>query len=100
LPNGHGGVPRFASPTLLLFVLGVLLWFRFAQDARWTLYPALVGAALFSWRLAWHMHLYAALEYGGAYTPQEIIDAARRRYLRTLTVLLPAGLIAAYLVWA
>ena len=99
MPNGHGGIPRFGSPALLLFVLCVLFWFRFARGAQWTLYPALFAAILFSWRLAWHIHLYEVLEYGGAYTPQETLDAAKKRYLRTLLLLLPATLIASYLVW-
>jgi len=100
VPNGHGGVPRFGSPILLFFALCGLLWLRIARDAQWTLYLALVGAALFAWRLAWHIHLYELLAYGGAYTPQEVLDAARKRYLATLLFLLPAALIAAYLVWA
>ena len=100
MPNGHGGVPIFISPVLLLLTLFVLLWFRIAESAQWSLYLALFAGALFAWRLAWHLHLYGAMEYGGAYTPPEVLDPARRRYRRTLLLLLPAVLIGIYFAWA
>jgi hypothetical protein len=99
VPNGHGGVPRFFSPVLLLLALLVLLWFRIAQSAQWSLYPALFTGALFAWRLAWHLHLYGAMEYGGAYTPPEVLDPAQKRYRRTLLFLLPAVWIGIYFAW-
>jgi hypothetical protein len=99
VPNGHGGVPRFGSPILLLLVLSGLFWLRSARDVEWTLYPALFGAALLAWRLAWHTHLYGVLAYGGAYTPYEVLRAARKRHLITLLILLPALLVTTYFAW-
>ncbi|MBF0327810.1 MAG: hypothetical protein HQL10_01480 [Nitrospirae bacterium] len=40
----------------------------------------LVFAALGGWRLAYHLHMWDADEYGGAYTPPDIYQRTLKRY--------------------
>jgi hypothetical protein len=47
-------------------------------------------AALAGWRLAYHLHMWDADEYGGAYTPPDEYRRARRRY-RALAGVYVAG---------
>lgn len=99
MPNGHGGIPRFGSPVLLLVALLALLWLRVSREATWTTPVAYVAVALLAWRLAWHVHLYDVMEYEGAYTPPEKLQAARRRHRLTTLVLVPLALLAVHQLW-
>ena len=99
MPNGHGGIPWFGSPILLLVVLSALAWLRFSHDAAWTLYAAHPIAALFAWRFAWHLCLYRPTEYGGGYTSDEEMRKARARYYTLSAVLIPLAILAVQLLW-
>ncbi len=68
MPNGHGGYIRFGSPALLLIVL-VLAYFQQQRDEwHWIAYVGYVLVAIFGWRLAVHLHMWQAIEFGGGYT--------------------------------
>ena len=99
MPNGHGGIPRFGSPILLSIGVIVLLWLRISGEAQWTTHVAYVATGLLAWRLAWHLHLYGALEYGGANTPPEQLRAAKQRYRLTALVLIPLALLSVHALW-
>jgi hypothetical protein len=78
MPNGHGAVPRFGSPVILAGLLTLVYLVR----ARW---PWLVDAgyflaALFGWRLAFHVHMWAPFEYGAASSSKEMLAEAWRRF--------------------
>lgn len=99
MPNGHGGVVRFGSAVVLVFVLAVLAFLRFRQGATWTLYPALMGGALLAWRFSWHLHVYPISEYDFAYASEEQIAVQGRRHIVTsiaLAVVLVGGLFWAW----
>ena len=99
MPNGHGGIPRFWSPVLLSIGILVLLWLRVSREAPWATPVAYVAAALLAWRVAWHLHLYDVMEYGGANTPPEQLRAAVRRYRLTALALVPLALLSVHLLW-
>lgn len=99
MPNGHGGIPRFGSPVLLSLGVAVLLWLRVSGEAHWTVHAAYAAAGLLAWRFAWHLHLYDAMEYGGANTPPEELRAAKRRYRVTALVLVPLVLLSVHVLW-
>lgn len=93
MPNGHGGFVRFFSPIVFLLFLAGVLARRFQHGDPWTLPAAFVLAALTAERLAWHLHLWGASEYGGAYASPAAISRARLRYALTAFVLVLAALI-------
>ena len=99
MPNGHGGIPRFGSPFLVIVMMAVLLRLRFSLDASWTVYPAYVGAAVFGWRFAWHLWMYDLMEYGGSYSSVEELAQSTRRYWLTALVTVPVSLALVYLFW-
>ncbi|MBI1746880.1 MAG: hypothetical protein HYR55_09875 [Acidobacteria bacterium] len=96
MPNGHGGIPRFGSPILLLLALLGYMALSRSVDSLWASAPGYLIGALFGWRLSWHIHLYDAMEYEGAYTSEEVKKRTKRRYrmgwllYTTLTCLLIA----------
>lgn len=73
MPNGHGGIPRMGTP--LLFAVLAALAVALQQPAL-----AAALAAIAGWRLAYHLHFWAADEYGGAYTSAEKYRRAQLRY--------------------
>lgn len=83
MPNGHGGAPFLGAPILFAILFVVVAWappdtgflpdwFRASQCASF--------AAVVGWRLAYHLHLRHADEYGGLYTEPEVYKLALRRY--------------------
>ena len=79
MPNGHGGYPFMGSPVLIGLMLGVALAYRVDPGSRYHSFriaTCLVLAAALGWRLAYHLHMRAADEYGGAY-----VDATERAVL-------------------
>lgn len=81
MPNGHGGVPHYGAPLYLLILwIAVLLNHRH-EPRDWVLAVACILAALFGWRLSWHLHMWDAEEYGGAYFTEEGVRLARRKHL-------------------
>ena len=81
MPNGHGGIPRWGSPVAFsLYFIG-LVYMRVATSfGPWTVWTALVVAAVVGWRIAWHHHMFDAMDYEGAYTAEDVIARARKRY--------------------
>jgi hypothetical protein len=77
MPNGHGGAPFLAAP--ILFAVGAaaaaLLRLGWASVGLCVLFAGLAG-----WRLAYHLHLRDADEYGGAYTSPDVHSRATQRY--------------------
>ncbi|MGE0352502.1 MAG: hypothetical protein AB7I33_14490 [Gemmatimonadales bacterium] len=95
MPNGHGGIPRFGSPAVLLLLLGLVLAggpVPGLPQGRW---PAYVLAVLLGWRLAFHIHMWDVTGYGGALAPPQRLAAARRRFIvgSLVYVLAAAGLV-------
>jgi hypothetical protein len=78
MPNGHGGAPFLASPILLAIVFAALVALSPGGWA-WSALSLIVAAAA-GWRLAYHLHLREADEYGGAYTSADAYQRALRRY--------------------
>ncbi|MDH5804726.1 MAG: hypothetical protein OEZ54_06025 [Gemmatimonadota bacterium] len=99
MPNGHGGIPRYGSPILLLVFLLVLLRLEISRDFDWTIFPAYGLAASIAWRFSWHLFLYPLMEYGGSYTSVEALEAATRRYRLLAIVLIPGAVAAVFFFW-
>ena len=84
MPNGHGGAPFLGSPVLfaVVFCIVALLPPGAKASLGWAWVAlGLALAALAGWRLAYHLHMRDADEYGGGYTPAEARARATRRYL-------------------
>lgn len=80
MPNGHGGFLRFGSPGLILVVILVLFFNGDLSAAPWYR-PALLGlAVMLGWKLSLHLHMWRALEYGGAYLSDTEHRRARIRF--------------------
>ena len=82
MPNGHGGVPFLGGPIVIALLLAFFV--AFARDAlpRAVWVGGCVGlAGLIGWRIAYHLHMRHADEYGGAYIEPDAYRRARRRYL-------------------
>lgn len=75
MPNGHGGYVRFGSPALILVIMLALFFNEELIAAQWYRPSLLALSVLFGWKLALHLHLWRALEYGGTY----LDDAEHRR---------------------
>ena len=81
MPNGHGGIPFLGAPIFfaVLFIVFAALPFKDRLGWAWV-GICLAFAALAGWRLAYHLHMRAADEYGGAYTDPGAYRRAARRY--------------------
>ena len=99
MPNGHGGIPKYGSPFLLLLVLGVLAFLKRTYDADWTVYAAYPAAVLLGWRLAWHLHLYDVMEYEGAHASREELATARKRYRFGAVLWIVVAVSATFALW-
>ena len=84
MPNGHGGIPRFGAPIFYAVLAAVALAFKMTAAAA-------VLAAIAGWRLAYHLHFWAASEYGGAYTSTEKYRRAALRYYGFAVLYAAAG---------
>lgn len=95
MPNGHGGIPFLGAPLLFLVLFGVLAALPLGERLGWGWVAiCLAFAALAGWRLAYHLHLRDADEYGGAYTE----PGAYRRALRRYRILAPTYALVAIAV--
>ena len=98
MPNGHGGVPRFGAPVLLAVLFLAVHGARPGEAGMLfdVLEVALVLA--FAWRLAWHLFMWQASEYDGAYVSEA--ESRRAVFMTSLfTVLFAvAGMAAWYLL--
>jgi hypothetical protein len=99
VPNGHGRIPRYGSPLLLLCVLGLLLLSELRYNPTWARPLAGGVAVLFGWRLAWHQFLYPVMDYGGAYRDPEEIASARNRYRIATVVYSTLAVAAVFFGW-
>lgn len=99
MPNGHGGIPKYGSPVVLFIVLLILVWLRLARNILWPVLAAYPIVIILGWRLAWHIHMYDATEYGGAYTPKEEIESAKRKYRIGIIVYIFIGLLISSSLW-
>ena len=96
MPNGHGGISKFGSAAVLLILLvGAIVYGETNLLFRLASYPLSAG---FGWRLAWHLCMYHAMEYGGAYTSPEKMRAAKSRYKFALLVIVPGCVVVVALV--
>lgn len=86
MPNGHGGYARYFHPALMLLVLLYLVFRHLRYGTTWPLAAATPLAVLVAERFAFHRHMWNASEYGGAYTSQERMAAARARYRRAALI--------------
>jgi hypothetical protein len=103
MPNGHGGTPFLGAPLLIAVMFATFA--GLPQQARLQLGNAwiaicLVLAALFGWRLAYHLHMRDSDEYGGAYTPTDEYRRASRRYrVKALIYIVLALTVASGILW-
>jgi hypothetical protein len=82
MPNGHGGAPFLGAPIFCAILFAVFAALPIRERLGWGWVGLCLGfAALAGWRLAYHLHMRSADEYGGAYTAPEAYQQARRRYL-------------------
>ena len=81
MPNGHGGVPFLGAPIVLSIMFTVFAVLPYKERFGWVwVAVCLLLAALVGWRLAYHLHMWNADEYGGAYSPPEVYRRVTRRY--------------------
>lgn len=81
MPNGHGGAPFLGAPILFAVLFAVLAALPTRDRLGWAwVAVCLVFAAIAGWRLAYHLHMRDADEYGGAYTSPDVYKQAARRY--------------------
>jgi hypothetical protein len=81
MPNGHGGAPFLGAPIFLAIMFAVFAALPVRERLGWAWTGiCLVLAALAGWRLAYHLHMRDADEYGGAYTAPDVYRQAARRY--------------------
>jgi len=87
MPNGHGGVPFLGAPIFFAVMFAVFASLPFEAPLGWAWVAlCLMLAALVGWRLAYHLHMRDADEYGGAYTAPDVYRRAARRYRILATV--------------
>ena len=84
MPNGHGGIPRFGSPILLLILFIVMHVIK--EHIPLYNYLKYALALLIAWRLAWHIAMYPTVAYGGQFTSDEELHAAKKKYGIALAV--------------
>ena len=85
---------RFGSPIALFVLTAVVVMRRLRGGDAWTLYASYALAALTAERLAWHLQMWGASEYDGAYYSAEETSRARTRYALTALVLVVIALFA------
>lgn len=101
MPNGHGGMPFMGGPVFLAvaFLVAALLPQGPAFGWPWVVL-CLAIAALIGWRVAYHLYMRGADEYGGAYTSPEKYALALRTYrLRALAYAAVAAVVASGVLW-
>jgi len=99
MPNGHGGIPFLGAPVLLaaLVVAAVAIPVEHPSPLGYVRVAAsVVLAATCGWRLAYHIHMRAADDYGGAHTEEAEFAKSRRRY-RVLSIIYAVALVVATL---
>ena len=85
MPNGHGGIPRFGAPVLLALLFACVHATRPPGHSIFFNGLELVLILLFCQRLAWHLCMWQASEYDGAYVSGEESRRARvRSWILTL----------------
>jgi len=93
MPNGHGAIPRFGAPLLILLITVLLVWWARSQTAALPQVLAVVAAGIFGWRLAFHMTMWNVSEYDGRYSSEEQVETSRRRYRVALLTLIPLSVL-------
>ncbi len=92
MPNGHGGIPFLGAPILLAILFAAIAWLpgKLEGGLGWAQvgFCVLLAGGL-GWRLAYHLHMWNADDYGGAYTSKDVYHRALRRY-RALAVVYTA----------
>lgn len=96
MPNGHGGIPKYGSPILLLALTCLLLYLQeYSSAATYLKFPS---AVFLAWRFSWHLCLYNVREYGGHYTSEAELKKAERNYHTALSITVPLGLLIVFLL--
>ena len=81
MPNGHGS-PFLGAPIFCVILFAVLAALPVGAKLGWMWVALCLAVAAYGGnRLAYHLHMRAATEYDGAYTPPEAYQKARRRYI-------------------
>jgi hypothetical protein len=101
MPNGHGGAPLFGGPIILAVMFGIAVTLPLQASLGWAWVAVCVAlAAAVGWRLAYHLHMRDADEYGGAYgTPEEYQRALRRYRMLALVYAVAAAAVGFGIVW-
>lgn len=99
MPNGHGGIPKYGSPILLLIGYVILAWHYLAKDHTWAIYVAYLVSILFGWRLSYHMHMYDAMEYGGAFSSEEKLKVSTVKYKKYSIIFIMMGIFITTMIW-
>ena len=86
MPNGHGS-PFLGAPIFCVILFAVLAALPVGAKLGWMWIALCLGVAAYGGnRLAYHLHMRAAAEYDGAYTPPALYQQARRRYVITSVI--------------
>ena len=101
MPNGHGGAPFLGGPIILAIIFVVVVTLPLRESLGWIWLAACVTlAASVGWRVAYHLHMRHADEYGGAYIAPEEYQRAVRRYRLMAVVYAAIGAAVGYgIVW-
>lgn len=98
MPNGHGAIPRFGAPLLVLLVTLLLAWWARSQAAALPQVLSVITAGIFGWRLAFHMTMWNVSEYDGRYSSEEQVKISKRRYRVALLTLIPLSVLLTLLL--
>lgn len=71
---------RFLSPVILALGLAWTIWLFRKTGQAWVRVPIYVLAAALAERFSWHLLMWDAVEYGGAYMAKEEVARARKRH--------------------
>jgi hypothetical protein len=82
MPNGHGGIPRFGSPILLIILF--IIMFILKEYIPLYNYLKYALALVLAWRLAWHIAMYPTVAYGGQFTSDKELQTTKEKYVFVL----------------
>ena len=81
MPNGHGGIMRYGAPVIIFIIMLVVFFNEDMSATKWYRPTLLALSVLFGWKLSLHLHMWRALEYGGAYINEVELRRARIRFV-------------------
>ncbi len=98
MPDGHGVILWLGILFILLIATVLLARVHTTSSNVWLGAGACFCAVLFGWRLAFHLHLWDAMKYGGSYTSENELRCARRKYMIAAVAHITAAVTVLWLV--